>query len=168
VGWANLKVLPKLERLTIAGSNMGDAGLQAVGEIPQLKEFRTWHTYQTHAGTEVLLRLTNLRSLWFGQRLRRYDGGSNALTLDDDTLGILARIPTLERLTLDEARLTHDGLLKLKELPALKEIRLMHIDIPASDIEKLRAEMPQVKIVWEQLSPVELEKLNSFLKPPGK
>jgi hypothetical protein len=42
------------------------------------------------------------------------------------------------------------------------------IDIPASDIEKLRAEMPRVKIIWEQLSPADLEKLDGFLKPPGK
>ena len=84
-GFAALKALPKLERLTIAGTSFNDKGMRAVAEIKQLREFRTWHTYETQAGNESLTKLPELKSLWLGQRLRRYDGDSNALSLDDST-----------------------------------------------------------------------------------
>jgi hypothetical protein len=40
-GLLHLKALPNLERLTFAGSTAGDAALEAIGQLTQLKEFRT-------------------------------------------------------------------------------------------------------------------------------
>lgn len=57
-GFAAFKTLPKLERLTVAGTPFNDKGMAAIAELAQLKEFRTWHTYQTQAGNEHLLKLT--------------------------------------------------------------------------------------------------------------
>ena len=105
-GYAALKALPKLERLTIAGTPFNDRGMAAIAEIQQLRDFRTWHTYQTQAGNEALTKIPELRSLTLGQRLRHYDGTSNAASLDDATLDILAKLKTLESLTLDEARIS--------------------------------------------------------------
>lgn len=163
-GFAALKSLPNLERLTIAGTPFNDLGMAAVAEIKQLREFRTWHTYQTQAGNESLTKLPKLRSLWLGQRLRRYDGGSNAVSLDDSTFGTLSKLTTLESLTLDEARLSLPALQRLKELPRLKKLTLRRIDIPATDIETLRTSLPTVAIDWNPLTDEERTQLETFLK----
>jgi hypothetical protein len=164
-GFAALKDLPKLERLTIAGTRFNDKGMEAVAQIKQLKDFRTWHTYQSQAGNAALEKLPRLRSLTLGQRLRHWDGSSNALSLDDATLDLLSRLATLESLSLDEARISLDALLKLKALPQLKKLSLQRIDIPAEDVEKLKAGLPGVKIDWKPLTDEERLKLDAFLKP---
>ena len=163
-GFAALKDLPKLERLTIAGTRADDRLLAAVAQLPQLKDFRTWHTHQSQAGNAALERLANLRTLRLGQRLRRWDGSSNALSLDDATLDVLSRLPTLEALTLDEAKLSLDALLKLKALPKLRKLELLRIDIPAEDVEKLKAALPDAKLEWKPLTDEERQKLAAYLK----
>jgi len=67
-GLAQLKALPNLERLTFAGSTAGDVAMESIGQLTQLKEFRTWHTAQTQAGNAHLTKLS-LTSLRLGQRL---------------------------------------------------------------------------------------------------
>ena len=163
-GFAALKALPKLERLTIAGTPFNDKGMAAVAEIKQLRDFRTWHTYQTSAGNESLTKLPELQSLWLGQRLRRYDGGSNAASLDDSTFNVLTKLKMLESLTLDEARLSLAALQRLKELPRLKKLELRRIDIPAADVEALKVSLPNVAIDWKTLTDDERAKLEAFLK----
>ena len=163
-GFVALKDLPKLESLTIAGSPFNDKGMAAVAEITQLKHFRTWHTYQTQKGNQFLTKLTKLKSLWLGQRLRRYDGRSNALCLDDSTFDVLVQLKTLETLTLNEAKFSLAGLRRLSELPKLTKLVLMTIDVPAEDIETLKTELPSVKIDWKPLTEAEREKLTAFLK----
>ncbi len=138
--------------------------MTAVAEIKQLRDFRTWHTYQTSAGNESLTKLPELKSLWLGQRLRRYDGGSNAASLDDSTFNVLTRLKTLESLTLDEARLSLAALQRLKEVPRLKKFELRRIDISTADIEVLRASLPAVAIDWNPLQEDERTKLEALLK----
>lgn len=164
-GFAAFKSLPKLERLTVAGTPFNDKGMAAVAELTQLKEFRTWHTYQTQAGNEHLLKLTGLRSLMLGQRLRQYSGKPNGLSIDDSTVATLARLKSLETLSLDEVRLTHAGLAQLKALPNLKKLILQRADIPEADIAKLRTELPGVTIEWKPLAEDERKKLEGMLKP---
>ncbi len=164
-GYAALKDLPKLERLTIAGTRFDDQGMAAVAQIVQLKDFRTWHTYQSQAGNAALEKLPHLRTLRLGQRLRHWDGSSNALSLDDATLDVLARLQGLESLTLDEAKISLDALLKLKALPKLRKLELLRIDIPAEDVEKLKAALPDAKIEWKPLTDDERKKLEAYLKP---
>lgn len=163
-GFAALKALPKLERLTIAGTPFNDKGMAAVAEIQQLRDFRTWHTYQTQAGNESLTKLPELKSLWLGQRLRRYDGGSNSLSLDDSTFDVLTKLKTLESLTLDEARLSLAALQRLKELPRLKKLELRRIDISEADIVALKTSLSSVMIDWKPLTDDERTKLEAFLK----
>ncbi|HVV99749.1 MAG TPA: prolyl oligopeptidase family serine peptidase, partial [Planctomycetaceae bacterium] len=163
-GFGALKSLPHLERLTIAGTPFNDRGMAAVAEIKQLRDFRTWHTYQTQAGNASLAKLPQLRSLWLGQRLRRYDGSSNTASLDDSTFEVLAKLETLESLTLDEARLSLAALQRLKDLPRLKRLELRRIDIPEADIDTLRASLPKIEIDWKPLADEDRTKLDAFLK----
>lgn len=164
-GFAAFKTLPKLERLTVAGTPFNDQGMAAVAELTQLKEFRTWHTFQTQAGNEQLLKLPNLRTVYLGQRLRQYNGKPNGLSLDDATLTTLAKLKSVESITLDEVRLTHAGLVQLKALPGLKKLTLLHTDISEADIAKLRADLPKVTLEWKPLTDEERKKLEGMLKP---
>lgn len=164
-GFAALKELPKLEKLTIAGTRADDRLMEAVGQLTQLKDFRTWHTHQSQAGNAHLLKLPQLRSLTLGQRLRRWDGSSNALSLDDSTFDVLVKLTTLESLSLDETRLSLDGLLKLKALPSLKKLELRRIELAAEDVEKLKAALPQCKVDVKAMTDEERKKLEGYLKP---
>ncbi|MFM8469933.1 MAG: hypothetical protein ACKODH_08185 [Limisphaerales bacterium] len=164
-GFAAFKTSPKLERLTVAGTPFNDKGMAAVAELTQLKEFRTWHTYQTQAGNEQLVKLTGLRSLMLGQRLRQWNGKPNPLSIDDATLATLAKLKSLETLSLDEVRLTHAALVQLKALPNLKKLILQRADIPEADIAKLRAELSGVTVDYKLMTEEERKKLEGMLKP---
>jgi hypothetical protein len=163
-GFVHFKALARLQRLTIAGTPFNDDGMAAVAQIDQLQSFRTWHTYQTPSGTAALAKLPNLRDLRFGQRLRRYDGKSNALTLDDAAIGDLAKIASLESLLLDEAKLSYASLVKLKSLAKLQSLALENILIEPGDIEKLQADLPRVKVTIKPVDAAGREKLEKALK----
>jgi hypothetical protein len=146
-GLAQLAELPNLERLTVAGSlAFGDEGMAAVGKLTNLKEVRTWHAGQTLEGIKELRSLKNLKSLTLGQRLAYKPPTS----LSDETIPILAEIKSLESLQLEEARLKFDALVQLKQLPELKKLNLEGIDIPETDIERLRKELPKVEVKWSR------------------
>lgn len=164
-GFGHLKALPKLERLTVAGISMGDEGLEAISQITQLREFSSWHTYQTQAGNAQIAKLPNLRSLRLGQRLRRYDGKPDALSLDDSSLATFAAMKSLESLTLFESRFTLGALRQLKALPNLKRLTLQGSDVAPADVEALRTDMPGVGIDWKPLTDEERSKLEAMLKP---
>jgi hypothetical protein len=157
-GLAHLKTLEKLERLTFAGSTAGDDALAAVGQLTQLHEFRTWHTAQTQKGNEQLLKLMKLTGIHLGQRLPPY-GKECPASFDDSTLAILAQIPTLESVSVSEARLSAAGLTKLKALPKLKAVKIEQTDISAADVEAVRAALPGVKIDFKPLSDKDKDEL---------
>lgn len=162
-GFAALKALPELRTLTIAGSSYNDRGMAAIAEIKQLQEFRTWHTYQTQAGNESLTKLTHLKSLWLGQRLRRSREGGDPISLDDTTLEVIVKLKTLESLTLNESRLSLSALRRLSALPNLKRLQLRDIDIPDASIEDLNAAFPHVKVEWKPLTETERARLTAYL-----
>lgn len=157
-GLSQLKVLPKLERLTFAGSTAGDAALEAVGQLTQLKEFRTWHTAQTQAGNASLVKLTSLTALRIGQRLPSY-GKDSPISFDDSTLSTLAQIKTLETLELTEARLTAAIIPQLKALPRLSKLKIQTVDISAGDVDAIKAALPKVKVDWQPISDAEKDAL---------
>lgn len=164
-GVAHFEKLPKLERLTIAGSPFNDEGMAAVGKLTQLMSFSTWHTFQTEAGNEHLLKLTNLKSLRLGQRLRKYDGKPNPPSLSDATLEVIAQLKSLETLYLDEAKLSRAGLAKLKALPNLKKLSLERIEISAEDLAGSRQDLPQVALEVKPLTDEQRLALEKMLKP---
>jgi hypothetical protein len=163
-GFAHLAELPNLRRLTVAGSPFNDEGLAALARLPALEEFRTWHTYQTPAGNDVIGKLDNLKTLHLGQRLRRYDASSNAHSVSDATIGQLAGMKSLETLTLDEARLTFAGLARATELPSLKRLILQRCEIIEGDLAKLRAAAPKLEIVTPPMTDLERQRLAAILK----
>jgi hypothetical protein len=111
-----------------------------------LKEFRTWHAGGTDEGVKKLKALTNLKRLYLGQRLTYQPPACPT----DKTIAILVDMKSLESLQLDEARLTFAAVRQLKQLTALKTLKLGGIDMPKQYVERLRREMPQVKIEWTE------------------
>lgn len=157
-GLAHLKALPKLEKLTFAGSTAGDAALEAIGQLTQLKEFRTWHTAQTQAGNAHLVKLTNLTGLRIGQRLPNW-GKDSPISFDESTMETLAQIKTLESLELTEARLSAKIIPHLKALPKLTRLKIETVDISAADVEAIKAELPGCKVEHKPMSESEKEAL---------
>ena len=157
-GLVHLKSLPRLERLTFAGSTAGDAALEAIGQLTQLKEFRTWHTAQTQAGNAHLVKLTNLTGLRIGQRLPNW-GKDSPISFDESTMETLAQIKTLEALELTEARLSAKIIPHLKALPKLTKLKIETVDISATDVEAIQAALPNCKVDFKPMTDVEKEAL---------
>ena len=155
-GLAQLKALPKLERLTFAGSTAGDTAMEAIGQITQLKEFRTWHTAQTQAGNAQLLKLP-LTSLRIGQRLP--NGKDSPISFDESTMETLAQIKTLESIELTEARLSVKIIPHLQALPKLTKLKIETVDIPAADVEAVKAALPNCKVDFKPMTEAEKESL---------
>jgi hypothetical protein len=155
-GLAHLKALPRLESLTFAGSSAGDAALEAIGQLPQLKELRTWHTGQTQEGNAHLLKLTQLTTLRIGQRLPSFTRGTPP-SFDESTLETLARLKSLESLELTEARLTAKIIPQLKSLPKLKRLKFEMVDISSADMDAIKAALPAAKVEWQPLSEADKE-----------
>lgn len=162
-GLAHLKALPELDSLTFAGATAGDEALEAVGQLTQLESFREWHNTETSDGLKHLTMLKNLKSVRLGQRLPNW-GKDTPASFDNDSIAILAKIPSLESVELTEARLNYDAVVQLKELPNLKKIIISQVDISEADVEKLKAAMPGVEIKWEPLTEEQTEMLSKKLR----
>jgi len=157
-GLAQLKALPKLEKLTFAGSTAGDAAMEAIGQLTQLKEFRTWHTAQTQAGNAHLLKLTGLTGLRIGQRLPDW-GKDTPVSFDESTMEVLALLKALESLELTEARLSAKIIPQLQALPKLTKLKIETVDISAADVEAIRTALPNCKVDFKPMSDSEKESL---------
>lgn len=155
-GLVELKALPKLERLTFAGSTAGDVAMEAIGQLTQIKEFRTWHTAQTQAGNAALVKLTNLTALRLGQRLPEW-GKDTPVSFDEATMEVVGKLKTLESLELTEARLSAKIIPQLKGLPKLKRLKFETVDISAADVEAVKAALPECKVEWKEMSAEEKE-----------
>lgn len=155
-GLVSLKALPKLERLTFAGSTAGDVAMDAIGQLTQIKEFRTWHTAQTQAGNTKLVKLTNLTALRMGQRLPEW-GKDTPISFDESTMAVIAQMKTLESLELTEARLSAKIIPQLQALPKLAKLKIETVDISAADVEAIKAALPKCKVDWKPMSDAEKE-----------
>lgn len=169
-GLAELKALPKLTRLTFAGSTAGDKALEAIGQLTQIEEFSTWHTAQTQVGNAHLAKLVNLKRLRMGQRLPKW-GTKPPASFDGSTILIIVKLPALESIEIMESVFTAQDLLPLKDAPQLKALKIGGTDISESDVAALRAALPQVKIDHKPVTAEEREsnlvkKLG--LKPSGR
>ena len=153
-GLSYLKALPKLEKLTFAGSTAGDTAMEAIGQLTQLKEFRTWHTAQSQAGNAHLLKLP-LTALRIGQRLP--NGKDSPVSFDESTMATLAQIKTLESLELTEARLSAKIIPQLKVLPKLTKLRIETVDISAADVEAIKAALPNCTVDFKPISDADKE-----------
>jgi len=155
-GLAHLKSLPNLERLTFAGSTAGDAAMEAIGQLTQLKDFRTWHTAQTQAGNAHLLNLKNLTGLRLGQRLPEW-GKDSPISFDESTMETIAKITTLESLELTEARLSARMIARLKSLPKLTKLKIETVDISAEDVAAIQRALPNCKVDHKPITEADKE-----------
>jgi hypothetical protein len=157
-GLVHLKALPRLERLTFAGSTAGDAAMEAIGQITQLKEFRTWHTAQTQAGNAHLLKLVGLTGLRIGQRLPEW-GKDSLVSFDESTLETISQLKALESLELTEARLNAKIIPQLQALPKLAKLKIETVDISAADVEAIKTALPNCKVDFKPMTDAEKESL---------
>lgn len=160
-GFAAWAAMPNLEKLTVAGMSMGDAGFAAIAKITTLKELRTWHTYQTEAANAMIAGLPNLSSLMLGQRL---PGQSRPLSLTDESLATIAKRKSLESLEIGESRFSLEALRQLGALPNLKKLKITRTEISAEDVEVLRTDLPNVKIDFQPLTDEQRKQLEMYLK----
>ena len=160
-GLAALASLPHLERLTVAGSlAFADEGMAAVATITQLKNFRTWHSGVTAEGVKKIAALKNLTSINLGQRL----SSTPPVTLSDAALPVLAELPLLEDIALQEARLSVGALNKLKKLTHLKRLTLDGIDIPESDVAALKQQLPKTDVRWTAPTDANKKRIEELFK----
>lgn len=161
-GLAQLAALTDFENLTLAGANTGDAAITAITKLPRLKGLRLWHNLETADGIKLLGGMSSLRRLTLGQRLPGRPPRPPALC--DAVLPELAKLTSLEELTLQEARLGGDSLLTLKGVTKLKKLTVSQVDTPLADIERLRAALPAVTIDWKPLTEEQAKTLKDKLK----
>jgi hypothetical protein len=161
-GIAALATLPDFERLTVAGGTVGDAAIIAIAALPHLRDLRLWHNQETVDGLARLTSLTQLRTLTLGQRLAGRDATPPSLC--DAALAAIAGISSLEELSLQQAHLTIEALSGLKKLAQLKRLTASQIDLPAADVERLRAALPGVTIAWTVMSEQEAATQREKLK----
>jgi hypothetical protein len=161
-GLAALAALPHLERLTVAGSVVfADAGMDAVATITQLKNFRTWHSGVTPEGVKKIAALKNLTSITLGQRLSY----APPVTLSDAALPVLAELPLLEDIGLQEARLTLGALSQLKKLAHLKRLTLEGVEIAESDVAALKQQLPKTDVKWTAPNEQNKKRIEALFKP---
>jgi len=164
-GLAALAALPRLERLTVAGSvAFADEGMAAVATITHLKNFRTWHTGVTIAGVKKLAALKELTSITLGQRLS-YEPPT---TLSDAALPVLAELPLLADIGLGEARLTLGALGELKKLTQLKRLALDGIDIAEADIAALKQQLPKTDVRWTPPTDTNKKRIEALFKASSR
>jgi hypothetical protein len=132
--------------------------MAAIGQLTQLKEFRTWHTAQTQSGNAHLLKLTNLTALRIGQRLPEW-GKDSPVSFDESTMPVIAQLQTLESLELTEARFSAKIIPHLQALPKLAKLKIETVDIAAADVEALKAALPGCKVDFKPMSDAEKESL---------
>jgi hypothetical protein len=74
----------------------------------------------------------------------------NPAGITEDSLAVIAEIPTLEELVFWEAWLTYDkGLVHLKKLPKLKKLNLTNTILSEADLAKLKVDLPNTEIIWK-------------------
>jgi hypothetical protein len=132
--------------------------MAAIGQLSQLKEFRTWHTAQTQAGNAHLLKLSRLTSLRIGQRLPDW-GKDSPVSFDESTIETLAQVKTLETLELTEARLSAKIIPHLTALPKLTMLKIENVDISSADVEAIKAALPACKVDFKPMAAAETESL---------
>jgi len=149
--------LPDLEHFSMGGSTLTDVGLESLSKVTQLKEIRIWHTGITDAGTSHLKKLTNLKKLHLA--------GQFNTKLTDGMVANVAAIPSLEKLTLGETRLSYDGGLKeLKAMTGLKELEFDKVDVSDADVAKVKADLPTVALKHTRPNEKEMENLERAFK----
>lgn len=144
-GLASLMKLKRLDRITLAGGSLEDAGMQQLAKFPALRELRVFHSKFTDAGVAAFRENPTLEYIWIGPQWTSRQ--------TDKSIAALATCPKLKRLAIDQTWLTWEG--SLKHLAARKtpvaDIDFVNCIIEPADMEKLKQATPSAKIVWKGL-----------------
>ena len=146
---APLTTLRGLESLTIFSLRVTDAGMVHVGRMAKLRNLDLDHWIATmpltDGGLEQLTELSELRRLRLGIR-RVSDRGLAALSK-------LSKLEVFEITGLTHLNITDSGLLQLRTLTALKELRIPQdehndeFEVTPAGIEALRKQLPDLKVI---------------------
>lgn len=104
--------LPRLERLYLGGTRIGDAGLQHVRHLRHLRRISLWYTSITDEGLAHFAGLTELEAV-----------DIHATRITERSLEYLTRSPQLKGLRFD-CELSDRGLATLVQLPQAAQTRL--------------------------------------------
>lgn len=135
-----VEILPSFTGLTsleLSETGITDLSIPAIAHAPQLVDVNFWLTKVTDAGVAQLV----------DKPLKRLNL-DNIPTITNASIDSAAKIKTLEFLHLGKTGITDEGLEPLKTLPNLSELHISHTAVSAAAADKLKAELPKVKIVY--------------------
>jgi hypothetical protein len=136
-GFAALKGLPHLRRLTLNQSGVSDKELALIAACPELRVLVIPESTVTDAGLAALAKLDRLEELNLADAVKVTDKG-------------MATIKTLERLQvlhLDKTGLTDKGLAELKPLDGLRRLSVAGTKVTDKAADTFPDEMPNLRAV---------------------
>jgi Leucine-rich repeat (LRR) protein len=136
-GFAALKELPNLRKLTLGKSFVSAAGAGAIGQCRELRFLYLAGSGLTDTELTGLKTLTLLESLDISDNPRVTDKGM-------ETLKALER---LQVLYLGKTGLTDRGLMELKSLDGLRSLNVVGTKVTGDAAEKFADEMPNLRAV---------------------
>jgi Leucine-rich repeat (LRR) protein len=138
-GMADLAKLSQLEHLRIRGSNIGDEGLKAICEMPNLKILNLPQGKFTDAGLAHLKKLPQLESLRIGSP-----------HVTDRGIAELKDYPSLLRVHLIDITITDRGLSDLHSIPKLESLYLDGANISDAAVDELFRKRPNLHVHFNQ------------------
>lgn len=157
-----LRPMPQLQALDLTGTDVDDAMLLTLAQMPELEELLISHGRFTEKGFAALAPLTKLRRL---EAVRTRLAGNAAETLkqftklerlnldytgvNDAVIAQLTALP-LVQLKLDSANVSDASVEHLAAMRTLRELNLYHTTIGETAHDKLKQALPQTKIVWDR------------------
>lgn len=138
-------LMPNVEELYLAGSNITGGDLKKIGQLHSLIILDISYIKSLN-GTSLthLKNLTNLKKL-----------SLNALALSTGDFKHLKNLPALEELSLSGSTLALSQLDSLGEMTSLKRLDLYHVNNPnitSTEIHALQQKLPHTKIISEFLN----------------
>lgn len=120
---------------------------------PKLKSATLDHGSANDASIATLANHPTLEALSLG----RYTGSK----MTDACFTNIATIKHLKKLQVHISTHTYQGLRALKALPALTTLELNEVVLPAGDLEKLKADLPNVKITHTEMTQKTIDRLKA-------
>jgi Leucine-rich repeat (LRR) protein len=134
-GFADLRELPKLQKLLIYKSSFGDKALAEIGHMKALEVLYLGESKITDAGLVGLKGLSDLKVLDL------YD-----CKIGDRGLPALAALEKLEDLNLSGTKVTDAGIVALKDCKSLKTLKLTRTAVTRKGTEELESHLTKLVI----------------------
>jgi len=129
--------LVETEWISLAGTQVTDAGLRHLKPLPHLRELSLNSTSVTDAGLAQLTGLVRLERLWLD-----YTG------VTDEGLRHVHSLTSLKELSLERTRVSDAGLVHLLGLVRLKMIYIDNTAVTETGVRELQRALPDLMINW--------------------